>query len=585
MRATLLRLFALLVLACATGLPVSSIAHTATPAVSGSLPVSPLSSERTIDLLPTGELRKARLGDGFPDDASPGDTPQSDAATPWERLGTWIAGHEPARRVNLLGGDYWLAAGLRHDSDIREWVFNPSNTLIDEVEARIYAPDGGVQRVLSGYRHESQYMLHYGKRVHLEPGVEYRVLVRFSSPYFASSPEFKLLTESAYRQQVLVENLLIIGALGALCSLALFYFFIHLSTGDRSQLWYSLYLVCYGIAWALVFHIPVELFGLRNLALHYVPFMLLPVLNTLFYLNFLQLSKTAPRLARLSRINFVLPALFLPSCFLAVSYAHTLATIAIAVWLSLALASGIVCWRRGFRPARYFVFAFLALIVPAMLILPANIGLVDEIVDNTELLTLLGGTLDALLLAFALADKIKLLYEQKDEYLARLNETLELARTDSLTRLGNRYAFDVYLNEHFSFGAAPNDGEQEILLLIDLDGLKHINDRHGHATGDALLRGFADGIRDHCGTAARAFRLGGDEFALLARRRDEASLHAAISHIERDLIDAGFTEAGVSYGIAYAHECAQPADLINYSDQRMYRHKASRKGLRLASPV
>ncbi|TGN40243.1 hypothetical protein E5Q11_08140 [Marinobacter confluentis] len=62
----------------------------------------------------------------------------------------------------------------------------------------------------------------------------------------------------------------------------------------------------------------------------------------------------------------------MPSCFLAVGYAHSLATVVITIWLALALISGTLAWRRGYRPARYFVFAFVALIIPGALILPAK---------------------------------------------------------------------------------------------------------------------------------------------------------------------------------------------------------------------
>jgi len=267
----------------------------------------------------------------------------------------------------------------------------------------------------------------------------------------------------------------------------------------------------------------------------------------------------------------------LPSCFLAVGYAHSLATLVITFWLALALISGVLSWRRGYRPARYFVFAFVALIIPGLLILPANIGLTPELVDNAELLTPLGGTLDALLLAFALADKIKLLSEQKDRYLTSLNEALKLANTDGLTGLGNRYAFDTYLDNFFQFSAEADDDEQQIIFLIDLDGLKTINDTYGHIAGDELLRLFADGLRAHCGKDSDTYRLGGDEFGVLSTKQREAELHEAIRLIEDTLVATGFKGAGVSYGVAYASECSLPSHLFTISDRRMYQHKLSRR--------
>lgn len=524
----------------------------------------PFTSEppEAVDLQQGGRLYLARNGD-FPET--------------FQEIPDWGARQEAIEAIALTGGDYWLLGEVRHQADTTVWVLDPNNSFINRVETRVYREDGEVQVLETGYQHDLEYMLHYGKRLHLQPDTTYRVLARFSSPYFSSHPDFDLLPETDYREKVAIENALVLLAFGSLIALAIFNLFVFFSTRDRSQLYYAFYLLAYFVGWAFVFHLPVEFFGYRNISLHYVPFFLLPVLNTLFYLEFLKLDQYNPLLAKLSRLNQVLALLLLPSCFFAVGYAHSLATVVITFWLALALISGILSWRRGYRPARYFVFAFVALIIPGMLILPANIGLTSELVDNAELLTLLGGTLDALLLAFALADKIKLLSEQKDRYLTSLNDALKLANTDALTGLGNRYAFDTYLDNFFQFSAEVDDRDQQIIFLIDLDGLKTINDTHGHHAGDNLLRLFADGLKAHCGESSQTYRLGGDEFGILSTLRQEPGLHEAIKQIEGTLITAGFTEAGVSYGVAYASECSLPAHLFILSDRRMYQHKLSRR--------
>ncbi|MES2149566.1 MAG: ATP-binding protein [Pseudomonadota bacterium] len=373
-----------------------------------------------IDLNPQSQLYRDD-GQGFPADA---------AAFP-----AWQAALAPAPKVDLLGGAYWMVARVRAGVPDARWVFDPHDTLIEKIEARVYGADGSLQSLHGGYLARHDYMLHYGMDLKLEPGHEYVLAVRFSSPYYARAPVMSLLPADPYRTLVARENTLIIGALGALLALALFNFFIFSFTRDRSPLYYSLYVLCYASAWAMTFQLPSDLYGWHHLAWHYVPFFLLPVFSTLFYLRFLRLDGVAPRLARASRINFVLPLLAMPSCFLALGWAHTLATIAISVWMLLALASGVVAWRQGYRPARYFVFAFLALMLPGLAILPANLGLIPALVDNAQLLTLLGGTLDGLLLAFALADQIRLLrsslerrVDARTADLQRANAALTAAR-------------------------------------------------------------------------------------------------------------------------------------------------------------
>ncbi len=351
-----------------------------------------------------------------------------------------IATLKPASEVDLLGGDYWLHASLRNDSRQTAWVIDPNDTLIDAVETRIYGPDGAVQRLVSGYRAPHEYLLHYGKDIELQPGESYEVLIRFSSPYYARTPVFAVTPRPAYLQLVARENFLIIGSIGALLALGVFNFFIYSYTRERAPLYYSLYVLCYAAGWGLTFHLPADLFGWHNLHIHYIPFFLLPVLSTLFYRTFLQLRDKSPVLYKLSTINLVLPLALLPSCFIALSWAHTLATVAIMVWMTLALASGVIVWKNGYQPARFFVLGFIALMLPGLLILPANIGLIPAAVENAQLFTLLGGTLDGVLLAFALADQIRLLRNHLEQ---RVNErTAELTEAKEHAEIVSRHRID-----------------------------------------------------------------------------------------------------------------------------------------------
>nr|WP_315400263.1 ATP-binding protein [uncultured Duganella sp.] len=404
-----------------TALPAPAAAGAATAGVIG---LSDAADGAIVDLATAGKLYVDE-GQAYPAGAAD--------------VATMVAGLKPAPSVNLLGGRYWLLAELRNDSRQPAWVIDPNDTLIDMVEIQLYGADGGTRRMLTGYRQPHPYLLHYGRDVDLHPGQTYQVLIRFSSPYYARTPVFSVMPRGAYQQLVARENVLIIGSIGALLALTVFNFFIYSITRDRSSLYYSLYVLCYAVAWGMTFHLSADLFGWHNLHWHYVPFFLLPVLSTLFYTTFLRLGEHAPRLYKLSRVNLVLPLLTLPSCFLALSYAHTIATIVITIWMTLALTSGIVVWRRGYQPARFFVLGFVALMVPGLLILPANVGLIPAVVANAQLFTLLGGTLDGVLLAFALADQIRLLrntLEQRvQERTAQLTEAKEHAEVVSRHRI------------------------------------------------------------------------------------------------------------------------------------------------------
>jgi len=357
--------------------------------------------------MPLSKQGIAHLGKGGQLFLAENDAAPADAAA----LPAWLARQRPADQVDLFGGAYWLHAQVRNDSGETAWVIDPNDTLIDLVDIYVYGPGphAAAQTLLTGYQRPHEYLLHYGMNVQLAPGATYDILIRFSSPYYARAPLFGVQTQQAYRKLVGKENFLMVASIGALLALGLFNFFIFSITLEKASAYYALYVLTYGLAWAMTFHVFADLFDWHQLQLHYVPFFLLPVFSTLFYMHFLRLRDYSLLLYRLSKVNLALPLLLLPSCFFALSYAHTLATIAISIWMLLALVCGIVVWRRGYQPARFFVLAFVALMLPGFLILPANLGLMPAMVANAQLVTLLGGTFDGLLLAFALADQIRLL--------------------------------------------------------------------------------------------------------------------------------------------------------------------------------
>ena len=77
--------------------------------------------------------------------------------------------------------------------------------------------------------------------------------------------------------------------------------------------------------------------------------------------------------------------------------------------------------------------------------------------------------------------------------------------------------------------------DQLLLVVIDLDGLKSINDQYGHARRDELLRRFAQSLRRLENDGISSYRLGGDEFTLIAQKRHEVALKTSIIRIETGL--------------------------------------------------
>lgn len=527
----------------------------------GQSPIS-LNADAEVEIAARGQLYAAQE-----------ETPPATAA----ELPAWLAKQKQVERVSLFGGAYWFYATVQNDTLQARWVVDPTGALMERIEVHVYAQGYPVQSFITGYNASSSYMLHYGGNVDLPPGAQAQILLRIESRYFARYPSVYVASQAGYRKTVVSENVLTLSALGAMLTLALYNLFVYFGVRDKAMLYYAMYLLTATASWAMTLHVASDWLGWRGLAWHYVAFFLGAVFNTKFFLEFLRLKEHAPRLAWVARGNMYAALALVPICFISVAYAHLLATAVISITLTLALVSGMIRLGQGFLPARYFLAAFFALLLPAVLILPANFGLVPSVMRNIELFTLLGATTDAVLLAFALADKIRLLGREKDDYLQQLNNALTQASTDSLTGIGNRHAFDRALATMTTHAVDADAPGRTMLVMIDLDGLKRVNDVHGHAHGDALLREFAQQLSVLKSDGMSVFRLGGDEFAVLGERSQEEHTRLTLLQVERKLHEAGFVDCGISYGIAFGSEINSGSQLLMHADARMYLHKTTKR--------
>jgi diguanylate cyclase (GGDEF)-like protein len=172
-------------------------------------------------------------------------------------------------------------------------------------------------------------------------------------------------------------------------------------------------------------------------------------------------------------------------------------------------------------------------------------------------------------------------------YHATRNETSELyfqATHDSLTSLANRAFFYDRLRQRLSIARRQSDNAFGILLL-DMDGLKTINDRHGHRTGDAALCEAARRISSVSRETDMVCRLGGDEFAvMLPEIQDRESGLEIADRIAREICQPYQFEKNdlflnASIGIAiYPIDGCDIDTLIDAADQSMYAVKRSRAG-------
>jgi diguanylate cyclase (GGDEF)-like protein len=160
---------------------------------------------------------------------------------------------------------------------------------------------------------------------------------------------------------------------------------------------------------------------------------------------------------------------------------------------------------------------------------------------------------------------------------ADVAELRALARVDPLTGALNRRAFLQELDE--AVARARRRDEPVTLVMCDVDGLKAINDRHGHPAGDEALRAFVDALSANLRTSDSVGRVGGDEFALLLRGAEAEATAAILCRLTATIRDDadGVGDVRASFGSARCPDDGTTRDaLVAVADARLYEAKRVR---------
>jgi len=152
----------------------------------------------------------------------------------------------------------------------------------------------------------------------------------------------------------------------------------------------------------------------------------------------------------------------------------------------------------------------------------------------------------------------------------------ELMLTDPLTGVANRRHLDARLSMELARQARY---EQPLsVIMTDIDYFKQVNDQHGHAVGDAVLKAFADGLGDTLRNSDFLARYGGEEFVVLLPYTgiEEAvalaeRLREATKRIRFDNPDLSLT---ASFGVTVAHSGEGMAEVLSRADEAMYQSKS-----------
>jgi diguanylate cyclase (GGDEF)-like protein len=173
-----------------------------------------------------------------------------------------------------------------------------------------------------------------------------------------------------------------------------------------------------------------------------------------------------------------------------------------------------------------------------------------------------------------------------------LAEKRRLSLTDPLTGVANRRYFLNRLARELQ--QVQSSGGQLCLLCLDIDHFKQINDRHGHAAGDAVLKEFVHRVNQHLGTTDWCARIGGEEFVVVLGNADRDRAHQVAEAIRTAVAGApvptpsGTIRCAVSIGVS-GWRSGPPVTteaLLQEGDQALYASKANgRNRVTLASAL
>lgn len=330
-------------------------------------------------------------------------------------------------------------------------------------------------------------------------------------------------------------------------------------------------------------------------------------LLSLFARDFLSLRTHWPRADRLMQglqglFGAIVPVMWLGHPAHAVTLGTVLTVVASVVLLGIAAAM----WHRGHRHARYVLAAFGALLIG---LIAASLSRVDLVKPNwwTQHGLPLGSTLQAMLLSLALTHRLKLTQDaqvrlqaahatelearllartqERDQALGKLTEASgrlqELSQRDPLTGLHNRHFLAERMPE--IWGAAVRWKQPLAFLMVDIDHFKQVNDVHGHAAGDEVLKAVAEVVlRVMRRPGDHALRYGGEEFLVVLPQTHAAGAAHMAERIRAEVAALAVTQGGqrvpltVSIGVA----CTTPgprtsmALMLQLADRLLHQAKA-----------
>lgn len=409
-----------------------------------------------------------------------------------------------------------------------------------------------------------------------KPGIT-QVLMRFKSNDPLLIPLY-LSTEETIQNNIIFSSYFYGFLYGAFFILFIYNIALFISLKNASYIFYALYLLSFlslNIAYTghgFKFIWPNNMFLQQWLMTIFL--YLYVIFGIAFCFEFLKLKVFLPKIYKINNWIYASLVLLMVSLFikadqlLAVKIAISLTSLLVIIFVSL----GMLALNNGHKMVTFFIPAVFMGAGGAAISAATTGGVIPYnalLFHSIEVGMLIEMSIFALALAFNLKEVDK----------ARITAEVT-AQVDHLTKLYNRRAFtaaasplwDVGIRDHTAFS----------MILLDIDWFKKINDQHGHAAGDAVLKDIADTLNQHIRENDILARWGGEEFIIfLPNTNKQAAM--ALANVIRNKIaemvvlhDGGSLSITASLGVAdFNDQMNELEDLIKLADIALYKAKHS----------
>ena len=417
---------------------------------------------------------------------------------------------------------YWFMFSVKNvQPDPVAWVLDLHYPLMDFIE--LYVPDDGTFRAMqTGDRRPFDQRGVPGRTFAFpltEPPGERTYFLRVESSGSLIVP-LKAWSPAGFQHNQTRETMVIGLICGALLAMAIYHLCVFFWMREKSYLYLGLLIIFAGLFSMTNTGVTFQYLWPSNPAWGNTAFHFFLASGNLTALQFsrifLNTRERVPKLDLLMKGAMVIALTLIPLSFV-IEYYHIAHAITLLTLFSamILLVSGILLLVRGHREARYFLLAFLSFIAGTILIGLRNIGLIPENFFNAWF-SQVGLVWMSVILSFGVAIKVESLSK--------------LASIDYLTGLLNRRVFMEKLQEETD--RFKRYGVSAVLMILDLDHFKNVNDTFGHAGGDRVLRRFAKLLKNAVRKTDILGRLGGEEFAVLL---PETTMEAAVPLANRVL--------------------------------------------------